>query len=149
MKQLSGLDASFLQLERGNTMLHGAALAIYDPSTAPGGFVRYKDILRFFTSWIMQFPQFRRRLVTVPFALDRPYWIEEPDIDVEFHVRHIALPRPGELMDIFTLFAFAVAYFIALIVPGPGVAAIVARALGGGTLAPRKGEAAKGEAAEA
>jgi diacylglycerol O-acyltransferase len=96
MKQLSGLDASFLQLERGNTMLHGAALAIYDPSTAPGGFVRYKDILRFFTSWIMQFPQFRRRLVTVPFALDRPYWIEEPDIDVEFHVRHIALPRPGD-----------------------------------------------------
>ena len=96
MKQLSGLDASFLQLERGNTMLHGASLAIYDPSTAPGGFVRYKDILRFFVSRIMQFPQFRRRLVMVPLALDRPYWIEEPEIDVEFHVRHIALPHPGD-----------------------------------------------------
>lgn len=96
MKQLSGLDASFLQLERGNTMLHGASLAIYDPSTAPGGFVRFKEVLRFFTSHIMQFPQFRRRLVTVPLALDRPYWIEDPDIDVEFHVRHIALPRPGD-----------------------------------------------------
>ena len=95
MKQLSGLDAGFLQMERGATMLHGAALAIYDPSTAPGGFVRYKDILRFFTSRIMQFPQFRRRLVTVPLGLDRPYWVEDPDIDVEFHVRHIALPRPG------------------------------------------------------
>ena len=96
MKQLSGLDASYLQLERGNTMLHGASLAIYDPSTAPGGFVRFKDILRFFTSRITQFPQFRRRLVTVPLALDRPYWIEDPEIDVEFHVRHIALPRPGD-----------------------------------------------------
>ncbi len=96
MKQLSGLDASFLQMERGNTMLHGASLAIYDPSTAPGGFVRFKDILRFFTSRIAQFPQFRRRLVTVPLALDRPYWVEDPDIDVEFHVRHIALPRPGD-----------------------------------------------------
>ena len=96
MKQLSGLDAAFLKLERGNTMLHGASLAIYDPSTAPGGSVRFKDILRFFTSRIRQFPQFRRRLVTVPFALDRPYWIEEPEIDVEFHVRHIALPHPGD-----------------------------------------------------
>ncbi len=96
MRQLSGLDSTFLQLERGNTMLHGASLAIYDPSTAPGGFVRFKDILRFFTSRIRQFPQFRRRLVTVPFGLDRPYWVEEPDIDVEFHVRHIALPKPGD-----------------------------------------------------
>ena len=96
MKQLSGLDASFVQLERGNTMLHGASLAIYDPSSAPGGFVRFKDILRFFTSRTQQFPQFRRRLITVPFALDRPYWVEDPDIDVEFHVRHIALPHPGD-----------------------------------------------------
>ena len=96
MKQLSGLDASFLQLERGTTMLHGASLAIYDPSTAPGGFVRFKDILKFFTSRIMQFPQFRRRLVRVPLALDRPYWVEDPEIDVEFHVRHIALPQPGD-----------------------------------------------------
>lgn len=96
MKQLSGLDASFLQMERGNTMLHGAALSIYDPSTAPGGFVRFKDILKFFTARIQQFPQFRRRLVTVPFSLDRPYWVEDPEIDVEFHVRHIALPHPGD-----------------------------------------------------
>ena len=96
MKQLSGLDASFLQLERGSTMLHGASLAIYDPATAPGKFIRYKDILRFYTSRIAQFPQFRRRLVTVPLALDRPWWIEEPEIDVEFHVRHIALPKPGD-----------------------------------------------------
>ena len=96
MKQLSGLDASFLKLERDNTMLHGASLAIYDPSTAPGGFVRFKDVLQFFTSRIAQFPQFRRRLATVPLSLDRPYWIEDPDFDVEFHVRHIALPRPGD-----------------------------------------------------
>ena len=96
VKQLSGLDASYLQLERGNTMLHGASLAIYDPSSAPGGFVRFKDILRFFTSRTAQFPQFRRRLLTVPYGLDRPYWIEERDIDVEFHVRHIALPHPGD-----------------------------------------------------
>jgi len=96
MKQLSGADAMFLQLEHGNNFMHVASLAIYDPSTAPGGKVRFKDVLRFFASRVEQFPQFRRRLVTVPLSLDRPYWVEESAIDVEFHVRHIALPHPGD-----------------------------------------------------
>jgi WS/DGAT/MGAT family acyltransferase len=96
MRQLSGTDNLFLRLERGNQYMHVAGLGIYDPSTAPGGKVRFKDVLRFFESRFDALPVFRRRLVTVPFALDRPYWIEDPDIDVEFHVRHIALPRPGD-----------------------------------------------------
>ena len=96
MKQLSGADAMFLQFERGNNFMHVASLAIYDPSTAPGGRVRFKDVLRFFASRVEQFPQFRRRLVNVPLSLDRPYWVEESAIDVEFHVRHIALPHPGD-----------------------------------------------------
>ena len=96
MKQLSGADSMFLQFEHGNNFMHVASLAIYDPSTAPGGGVRFKDVLRFFASRVEQFPQFRRRLVTVPLALDRPYWVEESSFDVEFHVRHIALPHPGD-----------------------------------------------------
>ena len=39
---------------------------------------------------------FRRRLVPVPFGLDRPYWVTDPDLDVEYHIRHIALPKPGD-----------------------------------------------------
>ena len=96
MKQLSGLDYAFLQLERGNNYMHVAGLGIYDPSTAPGGKVRFKDILRFFSARIEHFPHFRRRLVTVPWLLDRPWWVEDGDLDVEFHVRHIALPQPGD-----------------------------------------------------
>jgi WS/DGAT/MGAT family acyltransferase len=96
MKQLSGADSMFLQFERGNNFMHVASLAIYDPSTAPGGRVRFKDVLRFFASRLERFPQFRRRLVTVPLSLDRPYWIEDSSLDVEFHVRHIALPHPGD-----------------------------------------------------
>jgi len=96
MKQLSGADSMFLQFEHGNNFMHVASLAIYDPSTAPGGGVRFKDVLKFFASRLEQFPQFRRRLVTVPLSLDRPYWIEDPTFDVEFHVRHIALPYPGD-----------------------------------------------------
>jgi WS/DGAT/MGAT family acyltransferase len=96
MKQLSGSDAMFLQFERGNNFMHVASLALYDPSTAPGGGVRFKDVLRFFASRLEQFPQFRRRLVQVPLSLDRPYWVEDSSLDVEFHVRHIALPHPGD-----------------------------------------------------
>jgi WS/DGAT/MGAT family acyltransferase len=96
MRQLSGLDYAFLQLERGNNYMHVAGLGIYDPSTAPGGKVRFKDILRFFSARIEHVPHFRRRLVTVPWELDRPWWVEDADLDVEFHVRHIALPQPGD-----------------------------------------------------
>ena len=96
MKQLSGMDNMFLHLEHGNQYMHVAGLGIYDPSTAPGGFVRFKDILKFFESRLDTAQVFRRRLVTVPLDLDRPYWIEDPDVDVEYHVRHIALPHPGD-----------------------------------------------------
>ncbi|NJD30897.1 MAG: wax ester/triacylglycerol synthase family O-acyltransferase [Gammaproteobacteria bacterium] len=96
MKQLSGMDNMFLHLEHGNQYMHVAGLGIYDPSTAAGGFVRFKDILKFFEARLDSAPVFRRRLVTVPMELDRPYWIEDPDVDVEYHVRHIALPHPGD-----------------------------------------------------
>ncbi len=101
MKQLSGMDSIFLRLEHGNQYMHVAGLGIYDPSSAPGGFVRFKDILKFFESRLDTAPVFRRRLVTVPFNLDRPYWIEEEHVDVEYHVRHIALPQPGDWRQLF------------------------------------------------
>jgi diacylglycerol O-acyltransferase / wax synthase len=96
MKQLSGMDNVFLRLEHGNQYMHVAGLGIYDPSTAPGGSVRFKDILKFFEARLDTAPVFRRRLVTVPMSLDRPYWVEDDDVDVEFHVRHVALPHPGD-----------------------------------------------------
>jgi WS/DGAT/MGAT family acyltransferase len=96
MEQLSGLDASFLYLETGNMPMHIGSLAIYDQSTAPGGAVTFKDILRFFEKRVHKARAFRRRIVTVPMSLDHPYWIEDPDFDLEFHVRHIALPKPGD-----------------------------------------------------
>ena len=96
MNQLSGTDNLFLAQETGNQRAHVAGLGIYDPSTAPGGKVRFKDVLEFFTSRLDKSAVFRRRLVRAPFDLDRPYWIEEKDIDIEYHVRHIALPCPGD-----------------------------------------------------
>lgn len=96
MQQLSGLDTVFLQLESANMPMHIGALAIYDPSTAPGGHVRFKDILAYFAARLHKARSFRQRLARVPLGADRPYWIEDRDFDLEYHIRHIALPRPGD-----------------------------------------------------
>ena len=96
MKQMQGLDAAFVAFERPNAPLHIASTIIYDPSTAPGGFVRFKDILGFIQNRLHMAPSMRQRMVKVPFGVDYPYWIEDPGFDLEYHVRHAALPKPGD-----------------------------------------------------
>ena len=90
------MDASFVALETRNSPMHIGSILIYNPETAPGGFVRYKDILRFFQSRLQLSKTVRQRLVKVPFDLDYPYWIEDKDFDLEYHLRHVALPKPGD-----------------------------------------------------
>ena len=96
MKQLTGPDAMFLHMELKGFPMHIGGVSIYDQSTSPGGLVRFKDILAMFASRLDRSPIFRRRLAEVPFNLDQPYWVDDPDFDLEFHVRHIALPKPGD-----------------------------------------------------
>ena len=96
MEQLQGMDASFVALETPNSPMHIGSLLIYDPSTAPGGFVRFKDILGFYEKRMQLSKTMRQKLVKVPFNIDYPYWIEDEDFDLEYHVRHIALPKPGD-----------------------------------------------------
>ncbi|MEO0881983.1 MAG: wax ester/triacylglycerol synthase family O-acyltransferase [Pseudomonadota bacterium] len=96
MEQLQGLDASFVALERRNSPMHIGSILIYDPSTAPGGFVRFKDILSFFEARLRLSKTMRQKLVHVPFNIDYPYWMEDPDFDLEYHIRHVALPKPGD-----------------------------------------------------
>ncbi|MGV0949552.1 MAG: WS/DGAT/MGAT family O-acyltransferase [Azonexus sp.] len=96
MKHLSGIDSLFLAMDHGNQLMQVAALGIYDPSTAPGGTLRFKSVLNFFETRMKQIKVFRRRLVEAPWGLDRPYWVDDNDVDIEYHVRHIALPQPGD-----------------------------------------------------
>ena len=96
MKQLSGLDSAFVYFETATTPMHIGSLCIYDQSTAPGGGVGFKDIISFFDGRLHKARAFRQRLVTVPMSLGHPYWIEDPEFDLEFHLRHIALPAPGD-----------------------------------------------------
>lgn len=96
MEQLSGLDATFLNLETATAPTHVGGVAIYDQSTAPGGQVTFKGILANVESRLHLARCFRQKIVRVPFGFDHPYWIEDADFDLEFHVRHIALPKPGD-----------------------------------------------------
>ncbi len=96
MEQLTGLDASFLYFERPRMPMHVGGLYIYDQSTAPGGKVRFKEILSFIEQRVHLARSFRQRVVSVPLNLDHPYWIEDPEFNIEYHVRHMALPAPGD-----------------------------------------------------
>lgn len=96
MQQLSPLDALFVYNETRNAPLHISPLMFYDVGTAPGAFVRFKDILQTFRSRLSRSPVFRRRLLSVPGNLGYPYWIDDDEFDLEFHVRHLALPKPGD-----------------------------------------------------
>lgn len=96
MQQLSGMDASFLYLETANSPMHIGGLCIYDPSTAPGGKVSFKQILANTLARTKRVAAMTNVLVTVPFGLDHPYWKADGNFDHEFHIRHIALPKPGD-----------------------------------------------------
>jgi WS/DGAT/MGAT family acyltransferase len=96
MEQLSGLDATFINMETRNAPTHISSLMVYDQSTAPEGRVTFKGILANVESRLHLARCFRQKIVRVPFGFDHPYWIEAADFDLEFHVRHIALPKPGD-----------------------------------------------------
>ena len=96
MKQMQGLDTVFIAMERPIAPVHIGSVLIYDPSTAPGGFVRFKDILSFIEGRLHMSETMRQKMVKVPFGLDYPYWVQDSNFDIEYHVRHIALPKPGD-----------------------------------------------------
>ncbi len=96
MRQLSGLDATFINLETPNAPMHIGGLAIYDQSSAPGERVTFKGILANIESRLHLAACYRQKIVQLPYGLDHPYWIEDENFDLEFHVRHIALPKPGD-----------------------------------------------------
>src|ERR1700712_452188 len=96
MRQLTSLDAQFLAVESARVYGHVGSMAVYDPATAPGKSVEIADVCRLLGERIHQLPPFRWKLVEVPFGLDLPYWIEDPDFDLDFHIRESAMPPPGD-----------------------------------------------------
>ena len=96
MRQLRGEDARFVYAESGHANSNITLISIYDPSTAADGRVHFKGLLKHIESRLHLSPIFRQKLLRVPLELDFPYWIEDESFDLEYHVRHIALPKPGD-----------------------------------------------------
>ena len=96
MKQLSPTDAMFYNMDRPHNPASIAVMWICDQTQAPDGVVRHKDVLEYLHDRIDSNSMFRRRLQKAPLSLDYPYWLDDDHFDMEYHVRHVGLPQPGD-----------------------------------------------------
>ena len=92
MKRLGGTDALFLSMETPSWHQHVAGLTVLDPE---GRTISFDDIVTMIGERIVYAPKFRWKLQEIPFGIDRPVWVDDPDFDIRRHVRRIAVPSPG------------------------------------------------------
>jgi WS/DGAT/MGAT family acyltransferase len=97
VERLSGLDASFLAMETSTMRFHVAAVMVLEPQLGPAGepallFGRVRQVV---ADRLHLVPPLRRRAVRVPFGLHHPLWVEDPDFDLDYHVRRSSVPAPG------------------------------------------------------
>ena len=98
-ERLSGLDASFLYMETPTLHMHVAMTAVFDPSTIRGGY-SFRRLRTLIAERVPLAPVFHRRLVEVPFRLGHPIWVDDPDFDIDNHLRRAALPSPGGMHEL-------------------------------------------------
>jgi diacylglycerol O-acyltransferase / wax synthase len=98
--RLSGLDTSFLQLERGPAHMHVASTTIFEGQTP-----EYAEFRDHIASRLHLVPRFRQKLRFVPLGQGRPVWVDDPHLNLDYHVRHTALPPPGSEEQLRTLAA--------------------------------------------
>src|SRR5215208_6411138 len=88
--RLTGLDASFLHLEDASSHMHVAGVMIFEGSPPP-----YEQLLAAIERRLGLVPRYRQRLAFVPFGQGRPKWVDDPHLNLRYHVRSTALPSPG------------------------------------------------------
>jgi WS/DGAT/MGAT family acyltransferase len=88
--RLSPLDASFLHVEDSVSHMHIASIAVFE-----GPPPRFADVVAMVQAKLDLVPRYRQRVRFVPFELGRPVWVDDPHFNMEYHLRHTALPAPG------------------------------------------------------
>ena len=103
MKRLTALDALFLYMEAPETPMHVASVTIFKPETPSDDlFARFRAHT---VSRLDLLPSYRRRLESTPLGLDHPVWVVDDKLDLDYHIRHAALPKPGGMAELRTLVA--------------------------------------------
>jgi diacylglycerol O-acyltransferase / wax synthase len=98
-ERLTGLDASFLYMETPTLHMHVAIVAVLDPSTVPDGY-SFRRVRQMIVDRVPLVPVFQRRLVEVPLRLGHPVWVDDPEFDIDNHLRRAALPSPGGMREL-------------------------------------------------
>ena len=88
--RLSPLDASFLHIEDHVSHMHIGSVTIFEGPPPP-----FPDVVRMVDAKLDLVPRYRQKVRSVPFELGRPVWVDDPHFNIEYHVRHTALPAPG------------------------------------------------------
>src|SRR5690606_24887260 len=91
VERIPAADASFLYMEHPVVHMHVTGVLLLDPSTMPGGysFERLRDLI---VERLHLLRPFRRRVLTVPFGIDHPVWVDDPDFDLDRHLHRTTLP---------------------------------------------------------
>lgn len=89
LQSISGLDATFLYGETSTSPMHVGSVSIID------GSLKFESFREMIISKIHLIPSLRKRLMFVPFSVDYPYWVDDPNFNIDMHLHHIALPKPG------------------------------------------------------
>jgi len=97
-ERLSAMDLSFLAMENGRAHMHIGSVSLYDaaPLRMEDGGIDFDRILVFAEAQLHKFPRLRQRLAWVP-GFAQPGWVDDEHFDLAFHIRHTALPRPGDV----------------------------------------------------
>ena len=97
-ERLSGMDLSFLAMEDGRAHMHVALVSIFDarPLQLDNGSIDFERILSFIEAELHKVPRLRQKLAWVP-GIGQPVWVDDEDFNLRFHVRHTALPPPGDM----------------------------------------------------
>ncbi|SEH48150.1 Diacylglycerol O-acyltransferase [Mycolicibacterium rutilum] len=94
MERLSAFDASMLYSESSSVPLHVSSISELDTTTIPGGY-SFEKMREHLASRMQALPELRTKVANSQFNLDHPVWVEEPDVDLTYHLRRTALPSPG------------------------------------------------------
>jgi diacylglycerol O-acyltransferase / wax synthase len=104
MERMSGIDPMFVYSETPVTPMEVAYVCVFDTSTAPDGY-SFESVRSVLAERVPALIPFRRRLMAVPFGLDHPRWVDDPDFDIDNHLHRVALPAPGGVAELSAMVA--------------------------------------------